>query len=546
LEHQRKREPKAHKRKKSGDRRSGPLLAHLPGRGESMRILETLLEIVELKRAEGLKLVVGEVPALLGAGGLAPLTMPALSTEMMEHVLADSFTPDERETLRQTGRMEAVYRSSDHGSFAVHAQSSGDKLALTLRRGAQARDKPTIARRSPTPLTPLREPEVISGGELPRSEPGHGSDSVVRSSVLDAVLDEAVGRGASDVIVSAARRPLLRIDGTLVECQGAAPIADHALEAYVLEQLGEERHQGLERTGSADFSLEWGDREGGRVRLRANAFRHDGGMAIALRPIVPTAPSLLDLHLPTHLTQLLEQRTGLLLFTGPTGSGKSTTLAALLEHVNRTRAAHIITLEDPVEYVYQARRSIIHQREVGRHVDGFASGLRAALRENPDILLVGEMRDPETIRLALTAAQTGHLVLSTLHSGSTVMAIDRIIDVFPESEKGHVRLELAASLRHIVAQQLVQATTGGRLPALEILTMTHAIAAQIRDGRTHMVATQLETGAGEGMVPMARSLASLVRSGQVSRGVALAACDQREVMERLLDERAELRPRSPR
>lgn len=218
-------------------------------------------------------------------------------------------------------------------------------------------------------------------------------------------------------------------------------------------------------------------------------------------------------------------------------------MAALLEHINRSRGAHIVTLEDPIEYVYRARRAIIHQREVGQHLDGFASGLRAALRENPDVLLVGEMRDPETIRMTLTAAQTGHLVLSTIHSGSAVMAIDRLIDGFPESEKSHVRHALAASLRYVVAQQLLPATGGGRLPVLEILTVTHAVATQIREGRTHMLTTQLETGADDGMVPMARSLANLVRSGRVARSVALAACGQRETLEGLLDERIGTRPR---
>jgi twitching motility protein PilT len=500
-----------------------------------MRIVETLLGIVEMKRAEGLKLVIGEVPALLGTGGLAPLTMPALSPEMMEHVLADSFSPEERELLRAAGRTEAVYQSSTYGDYAAHAQKLGDTLALTLRRGSPGARKPAATSSAPH-VSVASEHQTALPPEAQWTPPETGrtdSKRSVRPSALDAVLEEAMERGASDVILSAGRRPLIRVDGTLVECQEAGSIPGAILEAYVLERLGAERHESFERSGSADLSFDWVDTAGRRARFRANAFRHDGGTAIALRPVA-TVPSLADLHLPTQLMQLLEQRTGLVLFTGPTGSGKSTTLAALLEHVNRSRAAHVITLEDPIEYVYQARRCIIHQREVGRHVEGFASGLRAALRENPDILLVGEMRDPETIRMALTAAQTGHLVLSTLHSGNTMMAIERIIDIFPESEKWHVRHELAASLRHIVAQRLVPATGGGRLPALEVLTMNHAIASQIRDGRTHMVATQLETGAGEGMVPMARSLANLVRSGQISRVAALAACDHRESLERLL------------
>ena len=209
--------------------------------------------------------------------------------------------------------------------------------------------------------------------------------------------------------------------------------------------------------------------------------------------------------------------------------------------MNRTRACHIVTLEDPIEYVYPRRRAVIHQREVGRHVDSFASGLRAALRENPDIILLGEMRDPETIRLALTAAETGHLVLSTLHSGGAVMAIERVVDVFEEAEKLLVRAQLAGVLRQVVAQQLVPGARGGLMPALEVLAVTHAVAAQIREGRTHLVATQMEIGAEQGMIPMERALADLVRGGQVTRAAAFAAAPSPDALERLLGERSTAR-----
>jgi twitching motility protein PilT len=210
-------------------------------------------------------------------------------------------------------------------------------------------------------------------------------------------------------------------------------------------------------------------------------------------------------------------------------------MAALLEYINRSRAAHIVTLEDPIEYVYRRLRSVIHQREVGLHVDSFASGLRSALRESPDVLLVGEMRDPDTIRMALTAAQTGHLVLSTLHSGNSVIAIERMLDAFQENEKIHVRQELSLALRYVVAQQLLPAVNGGRIPALEILVVNHAVAAQIRDGRTHTIATQLETGADDGMVPMARSVANLVRAGKVAKNVAMTYVDDRAALEKQLE-----------
>jgi twitching motility protein PilT len=522
----------------------GALLAERPAERRLMRVIETLLGIVDMKRADGLLLVLGEVPALLMGGGHLPLTMPALSAEMMEHVLADSFSDDDRAALRETGMMEAVYQSASCGTYAVHARMAGAKLTLTLRRivrgaarAAQASRGVEPAPASLAPYVPPPAPAEVSSSARVGAPP----DERPPARLFDALFEEAIARRASDVIVSAGRPPLLRVDGVLVECSGSGAAPGAALDGYLNELLGPQQKRTFEVTGSVDLSFGYVDARGERLRFRANAFRHEAGVALVLRLIGAAVPTLAELRLPPSLVHLVEHRTGLVLFTGPTGSGKSTTLAALLEHLNRTRAAHIVTLEEPIEHVYRSHRSIIHQREVGEHVESFASGLRAALRENPDVLLVGEMRDPETIRMALTAAQTGHLVLSTLHSGHSVMAIERILDAFPEGEQSHVRQELAVSLRHVVAQRLVPATGGGRLPVLEILTVNHAVAAQIRDGRTHMVATQLETGAEDGMVPMARSLASLVRSGEITRSVAMAACDHRDTLEKLLEERAGVR-----
>ena len=506
-----------------------------------MRVIETMLGIIDMKRADGLALALGEVPALLFSGKRQALTMPAPSLDMMEHVLGDLLDAGQREALRELGTVETSYRSSAYGAYQVHVRVANDKPLITLKRLAPGAAHPASESSIPSPPAVAQRDAPVT--EAPHRSQATHTDTVAESGALDDALDEAIEQHASDVILSSGRAPLLRVDGALVACRNAVPRSSAAIESWVQARLGAEQQQMLASTGSVDFALTHTDARGQPMRFRANAFRHDGGVAIALRPIVSAIPKLADLHLPASLTQLVEHRTGLLLFTGATGSGKSTTLAALLEHINRSRAAHIVTLEDPIEYVYRPRQSIIHQREVGQHVDGFASGLRAALRENPDVLLVGEMRDPETIRMTLTAAQTGHLVLSTIHSGSAVNAIDRVVDGFPESEKSHVRHALAASLRHIVAQQLVQATDGGRLPVLEILTVNHAIATQIREGRTHMVASQLETGAEDGMVPMARSLASLVRSGRVARAVALAACEHRETLEKLLEERGGARPR---
>jgi twitching motility protein PilT len=225
------------------------------------------------------------------------------------------------------------------------------------------------------------------------------------------------------------------------------------------------------------------------------------------------------------------------LANGPAGSGKSTTLAALVGEINRTRAAHVITLEDPIEYLHSPVRSLVHQREVGLHVESFSSGLRAALRESPDVILVGEMRDLETISLALTAAETGHLVLSTLHSGTGAMAIDRIIDVFPDAQQMQVRIQLASVLRAVVTQRLLPTRQPGeRVPAVEVLRANYAIGALIRDSKTHQLATQLQLGRDDGMIALERSLVDLVRTGRITRETALVAARSPEDLQRWLKE----------
>jgi twitching motility protein PilT len=225
---------------------------------------------------------------------------------------------------------------------------------------------------------------------------------------------------------------------------------------------------------------------------------------------------------------------GLVLMTGATGSGKSTTLAALVDHVARTRPCHVVTLEDPIEYRFRPTAAVVHQREIGAHAASFADGLRAALRESPDVLLLGEMRDPETIALALTAAETGHLVLSTLHAGTAMGAIERIVGSSPEAQRGAVRAQLASALRFVITQQLLPGVDGEPVPAVEVLAVNYAVAAQIRDGRTQLIATQIELGSDEGMVTMDQALLDLARAGRISRQTALAASLNREALERQL------------
>jgi twitching motility protein PilT len=246
-------------------------------------------------------------------------------------------------------------------------------------------------------------------------------------------------------------------------------------------------------------------------------------------------PSLRELGLPDDLHELTAHHSGLVLVSGRAGAGKSTTLVALVEQVNRTAAKHVITLEDPIEYEYSPGRALIHQREIGRHVDDFASGLRAALRETPDIIMVGELRDHEAISAALTAAETGHLVLATLHSGSAAMAIDRIVDVFPEHQQVQVRAQLASVLRAVLTQVLLPSTRPPkRVPAYEMLLVTTAVAAKIRDLRGHQIQSEIQKGRSEGMITLELSLARLVRAGKLAMEVAVAHANDRHLFGDLL------------
>jgi twitching motility protein PilT len=494
-----------------------------------MAAIDSLLGIVDLKKADGLVLATDQVPVLLLGGGRSPLTMPPMSAAMVDATLAELLTPELRATLASAGEVETRHSSASLGTFQVRVRIADGRTTVTLEKGdgAGTAAPPASAAPASSPAATHLASQPAGVTSPAESEPGP----------LAAALDLAMTRRASDVLLSTGVRPRVRVEGEWVEVE-APPVAASDLERAFVSRLADERRHALDQTGSVDLAFVRNDpRTGEDVRFRVNLFRQHTGLTAALRPLWTILPTLSDLHLPAALLPIVSLRHGLVVMTGATGSGKSTTLAALLDHVNHTRTCHIVTLEDPIEYLFRRDRALIHQREIGAHVNGFASGLRAALRESPDIILVGEMRDPETIRLALTAAETGHLVMSTLHSGSAAMAIDRIVDVFGEAEKSEVRQQLAGTLRHVIAQQLIPTPNGDRIPVLEMLTVTHAVAAQIREGRTHFLAAQMEIEAGERMVTMERALAELVRTGRLGRQAALEASQRRDELLKLLDER---------
>lgn len=334
-----------------------------------------------------------------------------------------------------------------------------------------------------------------------------GLDTVLRS-----LLETARAHAASDLHMTTGHPPILRITGNLRTLDTAPLTRDQVIAARDRLLALDPEGASVTPTHDMDFARTLDSGE----RLRINVFETLQGPAMALRRIVATPPVLEALPVPASVAELAGRRSGLILVTGATGSGKSTTLAALIDRINTTRAAHILTIEDPVEYVHPNKKCLINQREVGQHTESFNSGLRAALREDPDIILVGEMRDLETISLALTAAETGQLVLATLHAPTAAQAVDRVVDVFPGNEKEMVRTMLSTSLVGVVSQILLPGASGGRVAAMEVMMGTAAVRNQIREGKIAQLSQTIELGRRVGMQTMLQSIQDLETEGHIT------------------------------
>jgi twitching motility protein PilT len=358
----------------------------------------------------------------------------------------------------------------------------------------------------------VREVNALRGGSHGRpAREGLGGD------VLDGLLRRVVETGASDLLVVPGAPATARIDGKLVSLD-PMPLDPEAVRMLVLEVADERTRASIAARRSADFCV---DRPG-IGRFRCNAHWQRGSLAAAFRAFPRDIPSLAALGLPEVLARFASLDRGLVLFAGPTGCGKSTTLASLVDIVNRTRAVHVVTLEDPVEYVHRHGGCVIEQIEIGRDAPTFAEALRSSLRQDPDVLLVGEMRDLETISLALTAAETGHLVFSTLHTGTAAQTLDRIVDVFPDHQQAQIRSQVALSLAGVVVQHLIPRREGrGRVPAVEVLLANDGVRNLIRRGMNHQIPTQITMGRAEGMISLEESLARLVKSGAIARAEGL-------------------------
>ena len=352
--------------------------------------------------------------------------------------------------------------------------------------------------------------------------------------IIEDLLKELVENRGSDLHISSALPPVMRVDGKLIRMNYPA-LTSEQVEQLLFPMMSNDQRRRLEQDWELDFS--YGIK--GMGRFRVNFYKDKGSYAAAFRTITSEAPTLENMNMPPIVTEVAQKPRGLVLVTGPTGSGKSTTLAAMIDYINRTRAEHILTIEDPIEFVHKSKMSVIHQRELGMDTRSFANALKSALREDPDIILVGEMRDHETIALALTAAETGHLVFGTLHTSSASQTIDRIIDVFPQGQQQQIRVQLANSLVAVFAQtllpkQLPDGTSKGRVMAQEIMIVTPAIANLIRESKAAQIYSTIQTSSESGMQTLEAALANLVNEGLVTVENAMAKSSKPSELQRLI------------
>jgi len=516
-----------------------------------MARIDSILRLVKQQGADELHVGVNREPRMLARGTPMRLSIPATSEETLRSLLDELLSPDRERELREHGSLELNYDAGALGVFrvvldalpaggfsAVFRNSAGappePANGSSVEPQATSRRPPTAAGSTgfPSPRTTRREQPVSFAPAEPNLNatpevPEAPASARGASPTLAELVAHAAALHASDLHLAEGEPPTLRIAGSLRRL-GYEPIDDLsatlALDSVSLARL---------RDGSAiDLACEVP--AAGRVRV--HAYRSAVGLVAAVRLLPAAAPSFASLNMPLPFDDLVQLPHGLVLVCGPAGSGKSTTLAALAQEALRSRALLLVTLEDPIEYTLSAsNQSLIRRRQVGRDVRDFATGLRDALRADPELLLIGELRDPETIALALTAAETGHLVLASMHSGSVASAIERIVDASPTDRQGQVRVQLADSLRAVIAQRLLRRKDGdARIPAVEILRVTRAVASLIREGKTAQFSTVLQSSRREGMLALERNLADRVLAGEIRSEDAFAAANDPEALKQIL------------
>ncbi len=347
---------------------------------------------------------------------------------------------------------------------------------------------------------------------------------------IELLLEEVIKKKASDLHLQVSLPPMLRIDSSLTPVAGAAPLTEETIETLIFAILEEDQKQILLKDKEFDFSFAFGD----LGRFRVNAFHERGNLAAALRLIPTEILTIEQLGLPPIVNKFADYPRGLVLVTGPTGSGKSTSLAALVNKINHERSTHILTIEDPIEYTHKSIKSVIVQREVHYDTYSFSAALRSSLRQDPDVVLIGEMRDLESISAAITIAETGHLVFATLHTNSASQSIDRMVDVFPPHQQPQIRSQLANILMAICSQRLVPSIGGGRVAAAEILIATPAVRNIIREGKSHQLEAVIQTGAEFGMQSLDKTLVNLIHNGTITYDEARTFAVDQDELDRLM------------
>ncbi len=477
-------------------------------------------------RADAVRLTDGDIARIIRGGAQHPLTRQPLGEGQLLTLLREMTTADVGARLGGAEPVEFSYSNSE-GDFvarvsresgtleALVSASAGNRAAVIEGNGAAANGSDsngpalngagTNGTKAPAPVIPVANTPLVEAG--PQRPP---VDDSARAEI-ERLLTQLVGDSGSDLHLRVGEPPILRVHGELKRLQELPVLGAQILEAMILSIMPDRNFNEFSRTNDTDFAHEIE----GVARFRANAFRDHHGAGAVFRVIPDKVATVEALGITPEVQNLCQLTKGLVLVTGPTGSGKSTTLGALIDLVNRTRDDHVITIEDPIEFVHKNKRCVITQRQVGLHTGSFKAALRAALREDPDIVLVGELRDLETISIAIETAETGHLVFGTLHTTTAIGTIDRIIDQFPADRQAQIRVMLADSLKAVISQTLLKKIGGGRVAAREILLTVPAVSNLIREGKAFQIASVMQTSRRLGMIQLGDVLIDLVDQGQV-------------------------------
>ena len=492
--------------------------------------LDTMLRALADRGARELFFQEGAMPALRYPDGDKPVSRSALSRAQIVSLISELGTARDGGSIRSGAATRFVYTLDDGRAFAVEAGlgDAGFAARIVAQDGLPAEAAaPEAPATSAAPAAPATATGTITAAEPSGQKPINLGNVRPGGPAIEAYLAYLVETGASDLHLSPCETPMLRLHGEMFRIPGAKVCSAEESARLIFELMQPRYKKEFEECSDTDFAHEIP----GLARFRCNVFAERKGPGGVFRVIPTKIPSAADLGLSKAVLDLCFLSKGLVLVTGPTGSGKSTTIAAMVDHINRNRTDHIITIEDPIEFVHQNKKCLINQREVGIHTESFKKALRAALREDPDIVLVGEMRDLETVAIAIETAETGHLVFGTLHTSTAPSTVDRIIDQFPADRQAQIRVMLSESLKGVVSQTLLKCKTGGRVAAHEILIGVPAIANLIREGKTFQIPSIMQTSRKHGMIMMNDALVDLVKRGLVTADEAyLKAIDKHSLL----------------